>query len=587
MGDGMLVEFPSVVNAVACAAAIQTRHGERKSPCPQDRRIEVRIGVNLGEVIVEGDDIFGDGVNVAARLERIAEPGGIIVSASVRDRSASGSTSPSRIWATSAQEHRPAGPRLSRRLERRGAAASRGRKPLALPSKPSIAVLPFTNMSGDPEQEYFADGLVEDLITSLSKIPGLFVIARNSSFAYKGKSVDIRKVAAELGVRYVLEGSVRRAANRVRITGQLVEGTNATHVWADKFEGAVEDIFDLQDRLTESIVGAIEPSIQRAEIERARRKRPDRLDAYDLYLRALPHAYANTPADSDDALRLLGEALLLDPNYAAAHAYAAWCHQQRFFRGGFHPEDRTAALEHAHIALSNGTDDPQALSIGAFVDAMITHDYESAIGVLDRALEMNGNSALALRFSSMMHAFSERYERANEHALKALRLSPFDPMNYHAYGALAIAGLLTRRFEDAVANATLAIQSNRPLAFCKPTWWSALSLSATWIHAGRWRPAGCRPVSSAASRSKISCGWACGGPRRAQGLAAAGVEAGLRRMTHPASECLAVAGRREVSPGPPSSETGTSQHCGHVAPRGCAAAAGHYVISSAGPYWST
>ena len=246
----------------------------------------------------------------------------------------------------------------------------------------------------------------------------------------------------------------------MRITGQLVEGTNATHVWADKFEGAVEDIFDLQDRLTESIVGAIEPSIQRAEIERARRKRPDRLDAYDLYLRALPHAYANTPADSDDALRLLNEALLLDPNYAAAHAYAAWCHQQRFFRSGFHPEDRTAALEHAHIALSNGTDDPQALSIGAFVDAMITHDYESAIGVLDRALEMNGNSALALRFSSMMHAFSERYERANEHALKALRLSPFDPMNYHPYLALASVYLFTGRFEEAVTYSTKAIQSN-------------------------------------------------------------------------------------------------------------------------------
>ena len=180
-------------------------------------------------------------------------------------------------------------------------------EPLQLPSKPSIAVLPFTNMSGDPEQEYFADGLVEDVITSLSKISGLFVIARNSSFAYKGRQVDIRQVARDLGVRYVLEGSVRRAANRLRITGQLVEGTGGTHVWADKFEGAGEDVFDLQDQLTESIVGAIEPSMRRAEIERARRKRPDRLDAYDLFLQALPHAYANTPAATDEALRLLNE----------------------------------------------------------------------------------------------------------------------------------------------------------------------------------------------------------------------------------------------------------------------------------------
>ena len=251
---------------------------------------------------------------------------------------------------------------------------------LALPNKPSIAVLPFVNMGGDPEQDYFADGLVEDLITSLSKVAGFFVIARNSTFAYKGRAVDIRQVAKELGVRYVLEGSVRKAANRLRITGQLIEGASATHVWADKFEGAVEDIFDLQDRITESIVGAIEPSLRRAEIERARRKGPDRLDAYDLYLRAMPHAYANTPARTVEALRLLDEALALEPNYASAHGYAAWCHEQLFLRSGFHPEDRAAALKHAHIALSIGTDDPQALSIGAFVHAMITHDYDRAIG---------------------------------------------------------------------------------------------------------------------------------------------------------------------------------------------------------------
>ena len=460
MGDGLLAEFGSVVDAVECAVSLQRGLAERNANVPENEHIQVRIGINLGEVIVDGEDRYGEGVNVAARLEQIAEPGGVCVSGKVarevEKKLAFGFESMG-----DQQVKNMAEPVSAYRIVMEGSAlAVPLAKPLALPNKPSIAVLPFTNMSGDPEQEYFADGLVEDLTTSLSKIRGLFVIARNSSFAYKGQAVDIRKVAAELGVRYVLEGSVRKAANRVRITGQLVEGTNATHVWADKFEGAVEDIFDLQDRLTESIVGAIEPSIQRAEIERARRKRPDRLDAYDLYLRALPHAYANTPADSDDALRLLSEALLLDPNYAAAHAYAAWCHQQRFFRSGFHPEDRTAALEHAHIALSNGTDDPQALSIGAFVDAMITHDYESAIGVLDRALEMNGNSALALRFSSMMHAFSERYERANEHALKALRLSPFDPMNYHPYLALASVYLFTDRFEEAVTYSTKAIQSN-------------------------------------------------------------------------------------------------------------------------------
>jgi TolB-like protein/class 3 adenylate cyclase/tetratricopeptide (TPR) repeat protein len=462
-GDGMLVDFPSVVDAVACSAEIQRGMAGRNADVPQDRRIEFRMGINLGDVIVEGDDIFGDGVNVAARLEGVARPGGISISATVRDhlgdrldlvyedmgeQTLKNIARPIRVFEVG-WDGAPAAPRTPASAE-----------PLVVPARPSIAVLPFTNMSGDPEQEYFADGLVEDLITNLSKMPGFFVIARNSTFTYKGKAVDIRQVARELGVRYVLEGSVRKAANRVRITGQLVEGAGATHVWAEKFEGAVEDIFDLQDRMVASIVGALEPTLRRAEIERALRKRPDMLDAYDLYLRALPHAYANTPADTDEALRLLGEALLLDPNYAVAHAYAAWCHEQRFMRGGFHPEDKAAALQHAGIALRVGTDDPQALSIAAFVRSIITHDYESAIGTLDRALEMNANSALAFGFSALVHAFSQRYERGSEHARKALRLSPFDPLNYHPYFALAFACLFTGRAEEAVTYSTQAIQAN-------------------------------------------------------------------------------------------------------------------------------
>ena len=256
VGDGMLVEFQSVVNAVACSAEIQRGMRRRNANVPVDRRIEFRIGINLGDVIVEGDDIFGDGVNVAARLEGIAKPGGVVISASVRDQvgdrlaltfedmgaqSLKNIAQPVRVYSVG-WDLAPSAPVA-------GSAPS-----LALPSKPSVAVLPFTNMSGDPEQEYFADGLVEDLITNLSKMPGFFVIARNSTFAYKNKSVDIRIVAKELGVRYVLEGSVRKATNRVRITGQLIEGASGNHVWADKFEGSVEGIFDLQDRLTESIV---------------------------------------------------------------------------------------------------------------------------------------------------------------------------------------------------------------------------------------------------------------------------------------------------------------------------------------------
>jgi adenylate cyclase len=232
------------------------------------------------------------------------------------------------------------------------------------------------------------------------------------------------------------------------------------HVWAEKFEGAVEDVFDLQDRLTESIVGAIEPSLRRAEIERARRKPTDQLDAYDLYLRAMPHTHANTLADTDEALRLLKEALLLDPNYAVAHAYAAWCHEQRFFRGGFSRSDEQAALRHAGIALGIGTEDPQALAIGAFVHSNLTHEYDTALAALDRALEMNGSSALGFGMSALVSAHGERHGRAIEHARKALRLSPLDTLNYHPYCALTIAALLTNRYEDAIRDSTLAIQSN-------------------------------------------------------------------------------------------------------------------------------
>jgi len=461
LGDGMLAEFGSVVDAVECAVFLQRGLADRNEDLPESERIQVRIGVNFGEVIVEGKDRYGEGVNVAARLEELAEPGGVCVSGKVaREVEKKLAFSFEAMGDQKVKNMAEPVPAYRVVMERSSVAPPMA-EPLSLPNKPSLAVLPFTNMSGDPEQEYFADGLVEDLITSLAKLPGLFVIARNSTFAsYKGRTVDIRQVAKELGVRYVLEGSVRKAASRLRITGQLVEGKDGTHVWADKFEGGLEDVFDLQDRLTESIVGAIEPSLRRAEIERARRKRPDSLDAYDLYLRALPHVYANTPKRTDEALRLLDQALRLDPNFAPAHAFAAWGHEQRFLRGGFHPQDRATALEHANFALSIGIDDPQAMSIGAFVHANITHDYDGAIGALDRALKMNANSALAFGFSALSHMFSESYETAVEHALKALRLSPFDPLNYHPYLALALVCLFTERLQEALRYSTLAVQSN-------------------------------------------------------------------------------------------------------------------------------
>ncbi|RVI98962.1 adenylate/guanylate cyclase domain-containing protein [Sinorhizobium meliloti] len=460
MGDGLLVEFGSVVDAVECAVSLQRALNERNADAMQNERFELRIGLNLGEVIIDGDDRYGEGVNVSVRLQQLADPGGICISDKVAREVEKTLTFG---FESMGEQHvkNIAEPIAVHRLVQEGTSPeTRLARPLALPNKSSIAVLAFANMSGDPEQEYFADGLVEDVITNLSKIPSLFVIARNSTFAYKGKTIDVRQIARELGVRYVLEGSIRRAANRLRITAQLIEGKDATHIWADKFEGAAEDIFDLQDQLTERIVGTLEPTLRRAEIERARRKRPDSLDAYDFLLRALPHSYANTPMDTSEALRLLNEALRLDPNYACAHGYAAWGYEQRFLRGGFRPEDRAAALKHANAALAVGTDDPPALCLGAFVHATITHDYDRSINALDRALMLGGNSSLAYGLSAMVHMFNETYDRSCDHAFKALRLSPLDPMNYHSYLALAWVSLFTARFEDAVKYSALGIQVN-------------------------------------------------------------------------------------------------------------------------------
>ena len=307
-GDGALVEFRSVVDAVRCAIEVQNGMVERNAGVSADRRIEFRIGIHLGDVVEESDgDLMGDGVNIAARLEGICEPGGICLSEDayrqVRDK-IDGTVH--RSWRAHPQEHCRAGARLFGEVSvpaRPDETSGRRRlkqpsQQLALPDKPSIAVLPFENMSGDPEQEYFADGVVEDIITGLSRIRWLFVIARNSSFVYKGKAVDVRQVGRELGVRYVMEGGVRKAGNRMRITAQLIEAETGAHLWADKYDGALENIFDLQDQITEQVVGIVEPSLQRSEIERSRRKRPENLDAYDLYLRALPHVAAQMPHDA-------------------------------------------------------------------------------------------------------------------------------------------------------------------------------------------------------------------------------------------------------------------------------------------------
>lgn len=329
----------------------------------------------------------------------------------------------------------------------------------ALPNRPSIAVLPFQNIGNDPEQEYFADGFVEDVISGLSRIKWLFVIARNSSFAYKGKPIDIRQVGRELGVRYVLEGSVRKAGNTLRVSGQLIDAQTGAHLWTERFDRPHADVFALQDDLTMSVVGAIEPSLRRVEMERAKRKRPDSLDAYDLVLRALPYCYGHTDEDAAKAVPLLKKAIEIEPEYAAAHAPLAWCYHGRF-RSGRHQEDQAAALHHARAAITFGADDATALAVAGFVIALNQHDLRTASAVFDRALELCNSNIFALSCSALIMSFSNQTEPATERAQRALRMSPFDSINYLAYNALAICHFTTKQYESSRDAARLSVQLN-------------------------------------------------------------------------------------------------------------------------------
>jgi adenylate cyclase len=456
-GDGILIEFSSAVDAARCAVEIQRGMAERNVLVPRNERIEFRIGVHVGDILIEEGDIFGDGVNIAARLEGIAEPGGICLSDDAY-RQVRGKLDAS-FQDTGEQELKNiARPVRVYRLQLAGAALETAVP--SLPDKPSVAVLPFQNMSGDPEQDYFADGIVEDIITGLSRIKWLFVIARNSTFVYKGQVLDVKKIGRELGVRYLVEGSVRKAGNRIRITGQLIDTSTGAHIWADRYDGALDDIFDLQDRITASVIGAVEPNLRQAETERAKRKRPDSLDAYDLYLRAFPHAYANTPEDSREALRLLDQALRLEPTYAAAHAIAAWCHEQLYHRGGFREEDKTATLRHSALAIAHGADDATALCMAGFAMALVSRDFEAGISAIDRSLALNTSYAAGFAYSAILRAFAGQYETAIEHALRAIRLNPLDPMGAQPYISLVFAYLPLGRFEEAAVAAAKAVQLN-------------------------------------------------------------------------------------------------------------------------------
>jgi len=444
-GDSVLAEFGSAVDAVQCAVEAQAALAEANAGLSLDRHVNFRIGVHVGDVMVRGGDLFGDGVNIAARLQTLACAGGTCISGAAHDQVRK--ILPFAFADLGAQQVKNIEePVRAFAVNTKGASAVVGAlnasMPLALPDKPSIAVLPFQNMSGDPEQEYFADGMVEEIITALSRVGWFFVIARNSSFAYKGKHVDVRQVGRELGVRYVLEGSIRKSGNRVRITGQLIEAANGNHVWADKFEGSLDDVFELQDRITETVVAAIEPSLQGAEIRRSSTKPTGRLDAYDLYLRALSHRHALTRESLDEAIRLLERAIVLDPDYAFAKALAASTHTVRGIQSWATAEDIVRGQQLAHEALISSQDDPTTIALAAHAMAWLGREYDIALAAMDRAIRLNPNSAQILMLSGHLRTWVSDADSAVDHLSRAIRLNPVDPEIGYSLGGLANALLI-------------------------------------------------------------------------------------------------------------------------------------------------
>lgn len=476
-GDGAIVEFRSVVDAVRCAIEIQNSMIERNAGLPPERRIEFRIGIHLGDVVEESDgDLMGDGVNIAARLEGVAQPGAICLSEDayrqVKSRldlaiSDLGETKLKNIAEPIRVYSLQFGNTVGKAAALTGAATSRAPAP-SLPEKPSIAVLPFQNMSGDPEQEYFADGVVEDIITALSRFRQLFVIARNSSFVYKGRAVDVKQVSRDLGVRYVLEGSVRKAADRIRITAQLIDASTGMHLWAERFDGGLQDIFDLQDQVTARVVGEIAPKLEQAEIERAKRKPTESLDAYDYFLRGMANVNHWTRAANDEALRLFYKAIELDPEFGSAYGMAAWCYIWRKLNGWVidRAQETSEGTRLAKRAVELGKDDPVALSRGGHALAWFIRDLDNGAAFIDRALALNPNLAAAWNLSGWVRAYRGELDLSIEHHAQAMRLSPLDPILYNMHVGTAFAHFLAGRYDEASAwaNKALREQPNYPAA---------------------------------------------------------------------------------------------------------------------------
>jgi TolB-like protein/class 3 adenylate cyclase len=458
-GDGLLVEFASIVDAVRCAVEVQQAMAERNTRVAADNRIELRIGINLGDVIVEGDDLYGDGVNIAARVETLADAGGVFVSNTVHDQVRDRLP----FLFEDLGEHQVKNIARPVRVYRvRDNAAKAPAPPVlpALPDKPSIAVLPFANMSGDPEQEYFADGMVEEIITALSRIRWLFVIARNSSFTYKGHAVDVKQVGRELGVRYVLGGSVRKAGGRVRITAQLIDAQTGAHLSADRFDGSLEDVFDLQDQVASSVAGIIEPALQAAETARSANRPTSDLTAYDLYLRAYSMALSSA-ARFPEALRLMEQAIARDPRYGPALAWAAFCYMRasQDGRSGDRDADSRKGIDLARRALEVAGDDPGTLANAALALAWFGEDIGATIALIDRARGLNPSFARGWHVSGILNWWAGQPDLAIEHVEVSLRLSPRARSGW-PFIIIGGAHLVSRRFDEALRKLLLANQDD-------------------------------------------------------------------------------------------------------------------------------
>jgi len=485
-GDGVLVEFGSAVDAARCAIEIQREMASQNASIPAEFRIEFRIGIHVGDIIIDDDDIFGDGVNIAARLEGIAQPGGICISDDAQRQirgkidvvfediglqNLKNIVEPMQSWHVQLGDGRAPASSSSPLLKAQH---------LALPDKPSIVVLPFDNMSAEPGQDYLADGIVEAITATLSRIRSFFVIARSSAFTYKGHQKNARDIGRELGVAYLLEGSVQKIGSRLRIIVQLIETEGGAHVWSSRFDGTMDEFFDLEDRISEQVAGALQPSLRIAEIERSRRKRPQDLGSYDYTMRAMPHVWALEKDESAKAIELLEKALAIDPKYPLALSLAGWCHAQRSVYNW--AEDIAAsqvmARSLAERAAEMSGDDPIVLAVLGAVHTFV-RNHGTARVLLERAVTLDPNAAWAWTRRGWLECYADQTKKAIEHFERALRLSPIDPMNFNNYVGMGSAHEVAQEYDKAAALYRRALQE-RPNAR-----WIYRNLSSSLSGAGR------------------------------------------------------------------------------------------------------